>query len=140
MSDVQARLGIDRLRALGDALLRRRAAADRYSEWLNAHGRTAAREPSFASHAFLRYPLRVRERDAVLADARRRGVDLGDWFRSPLHPVRGDLSRWGYRWGTAPVAERLTAEMVNLPTDVGSDGGRVHAIERLLEASVDRIV
>ena len=60
-----------------------------------------------AHHAFLRYPLRVRERDAFVEEAARRGLDLGDWFHSPLYPIGGDLSAWGYRWGTNPVAERV---------------------------------
>jgi dTDP-4-amino-4,6-dideoxygalactose transaminase len=141
MSPVQATLGRRHLRALSAAVSRRRATATRYSQWLTAHGCTAACEPSFCAHAFLRYPLRVRERDAFLTEARRRGLHLGDWFDSPLHPVRSsDLTRWGYRWGANPVAERITSEIVNLPTDVAPDSREVRAIERLLGASVDYII
>jgi hypothetical protein len=82
----------------------------------------------------------VRERDAFLHDARRAGLDLGDWFRSVLHPVSGDLGPWGYRRGTAPVAERVAAEIVNLPTDVTPGGRQLRAIEQLLESSLDRII
>ena len=140
MSAFQARLATRRLVTLDTRIRRRRAAAQRYSAWLAAHRRTPAYEPDAAEHAFLRYPLRVIERDAFVADANRRGVLLGDWFHSPLYPIAGDLERWGFRRGEHPVAERVTSEIVNLPTDVALDGRDRRAVEKLLEASVDRIL
>jgi perosamine synthetase len=140
MSAFQARLATRRMATLATRIRRRRAAAQRYSAWLTAHRRTPACEPDAAEHAFLRYPLRVLERDAFVADADRRGVLLGDWFHSPLYPIAGDLGRWGYRRGEHPVAERVASEIVNLPTDVALDGRDAQAIEDLLEASVARIL
>ena len=140
MSAFQARLGSTRLTMLDAKVRQRRAIAAHYSAWLVAHGRTAAHEPESARHAFLRYPLRVHERDAFLATAARRGLDLGDWFHSPLYPIRGDLSAWGYRWGSNPVAERVVSEIVNLPTDVRPEGRELRAVEGLLQASVDRLM
>ena len=140
MSAFQARLGSRRLTALDARVRRRRAIAERYSSWLVAHGLPAAHEPESGRHAFLRYPLRVHERDAFLETAARRGLDLGDWFHSPLYPIGGDLSAWGYRWGANPVAERVASEIVNLPTDIAPEGREQRAVEELLEASVDRIV
>jgi perosamine synthetase len=140
MSAFQARLATRRLATLAARIRRRRAAAQRYSVWLAAHRRTPAHEPDAAEHAFLRYPLRVIERDAFVADADRRGVLLGDWFHSPLYPIAGGLERWGYRRGAHPVAERVASEIVNLPTDVALDGRDGRAVEELLEASVARIL
>jgi perosamine synthetase len=139
MSAFQARLAARRLPTLAARVRRRRAAAQLYSAWLSAHGCTAAHEPDFATHAFLRYPLRVRERDAFVAAANRRGVVLGDWFHSPLYPIAGGLERWGYRPGQCPVAERVAAEMVNLPTDVEPDGRELNAVQVLLAGAVSRI-
>jgi dTDP-4-amino-4,6-dideoxygalactose transaminase len=139
MSAFQARLATRRMATLTARIRRRRAAAQRYSAWLAAHRRTPAYEPDAAEHAFLRYPLRVIEREAFVADADRRGVLLGDWFHSPLYPIAGGLERWGYRRGEHPVAERVASEIVNLPTDVALDGRDGRAVEELLEASVARI-
>jgi dTDP-4-amino-4,6-dideoxygalactose transaminase len=139
MSGFQAQLAARRLPGLAAKVRRRRAVARRYSGWLAAHGRTAAHEPSFAGHTFLRYPLRVRDREWFATDARRRGVLLGDWFQSPLYPA-GDLAAWQYHGGQCPVSERVASEIVNLPTDVAPDGRAVRAVEQLLEASVDRIL
>jgi dTDP-4-amino-4,6-dideoxygalactose transaminase len=133
MSALQARLGAQRLATLDARLRRRRAVADRYSAWLRSHGLAAAHEPGYARHGFLRYPLLVRDRDGLIAQAARRGVLLGDWFRSPVHPIEGDLSPWGYRHGANPIAERVAGEIVNLPTDLDSDGRELRVVEELLE-------
>jgi perosamine synthetase len=140
MSAFQAQLVGRRLATLAARVRRRRAVAHRYSAWLTAHARSWAHEPDSAGHAFLRYPLRLRERDAFVAAAQRRGVLVGDWFHSPLYPISRELERWGYRRGEHPVAERVTAEIVNLPTDMAPDGRDAHQVEQLLEAFVDRIL
>jgi dTDP-4-amino-4,6-dideoxygalactose transaminase len=139
MSGFQARLAAQRLPTLPGRVRRRRAVAARYSAWLREHGATPAYEPGGAEHAFLRYPLRVRERDAFVAEAERRGIDLGDWFHSPLYPIRGDLEAWGYQRGHSPVAERVAAEMVNLPTDIAPDGPEAVTVEALLASSLERL-
>jgi perosamine synthetase len=139
LSAFQARLASRRLAALDAAVRRRRAVAARYSAWLGAHGKTAPFEPDSARHAFLRYPIRVWERDAFVEEADRRGVLLGDWFHSPLYPIDEHLERWGYRWGSNPIAERVSGEIVNLPVDLAPDGRDARAVHELLEACVDRI-
>jgi dTDP-4-amino-4,6-dideoxygalactose transaminase len=140
MSPAQGRIGVHRVSALDAKVDRRRAVAQGYSEWLDAHGGTPAVEPPRMLHAFLRYPLRVREREAFAAEARRRRVDLGDWFVSPVHPLTGDLSAWGYRGGTAPVAERIAGEIVNLPTDGGPGSAHMKSVIGLLDASVEHLL
>jgi dTDP-4-amino-4,6-dideoxygalactose transaminase len=133
MSALQARLGAQRLATIDARLRRRRAVAEHYSACLESHGLSAAREPSFARHGFLRYPLRVDDRERLIAQAARRGVLLGDWFRSPVHPIEGDLSPWGYRAGSNPIAERVAQEIVNLPTDLAAGGRELPVVEELLE-------
>jgi dTDP-4-amino-4,6-dideoxygalactose transaminase len=140
MSGFQARLAGRRLTALAARVRRRVAVAHGYSARLAQLGCTPAAEPESARHTFLRYPLRVRERDAFVEEAHRRGVLLGDWFHSPLYPIGGDLRRWAFRRGEHPVAERVASEIVNLPTDVPPAGPQAHAVEELLGACVDRIV
>jgi len=117
LSETQARLGADRLSRLQDGVARRRRIAHTYSDWLIGNGRAAAVEPADQEHTFLRYPLRVTDKPRFMTAADRAGIDLGDWFVSPVHPVLGQLERWGYLAGTAPNAERACREIVNLPTD-----------------------
>lgn len=139
LSGFQARLAARRLAVLDAVVRRRRAVAGSYSSWLTAHGRTAAHEPDWAEHAYLRYPIRVRDRAAFVAEAERRGVLLGDWFHSPLYPIDDNLERWGYRRGSSPVAERVSGEIVNLPVDLAPGGRELGAVHELLEACAERI-
>jgi perosamine synthetase len=128
LSGSQARLGADRIGRLAWDTERRRAIAHRYSTWLADAGRTAAAEPANVEHAFLRYPVRVTDRTIFLGLAERAGIDLGDWFVSPVHPVTSGLDRWDYAPGQTPNAERACREIANLPThpDLGDDDvGRV---------------
>ena len=117
LSPWQAEIGSQRIGNLAHDVVSRQSIAARYTAFLSAHDRTSAAEPPDVTHSFLRYPLRVRERAAFVAAAERQGIDLGDWFVSPLHPITTGLDRWGYRAGTAPIAEAVCSEIVNLPTE-----------------------
>jgi perosamine synthetase len=139
MGPLQARLVARRLTGLPARVAARRKMARHYTAWSAAHGRTPAYEPDATGHAFLRYPMRVRDRDAFVAEAERRGILVGDWFHSPLYPIEGDLSAWAYRRGEHPVAERVVTEIVNLPTDLVPDGREARAIDALLDAWVETI-
>jgi dTDP-4-amino-4,6-dideoxygalactose transaminase len=129
LSEPQAAFGVRGMADLAAAVARRQAIAHRYSGWLSEHGRTAAEEPADSEHAFLRYPLRVNDRSRFRAAAERVGVDLGDWFVSPIHPLTEGLERWAFLPGSAPHAERAAREMVNLPIDASLGE---HDVERVL--------
>jgi perosamine synthetase len=139
MAGLQAELAARRLTTLRAKVEQRREVARRYSAWVRAHGGTPPHEPETVGHAFLRYALRVRERDAFVAEADRRRVLLGDWFHSPLYPIEGDLGAWGLRRGEFPIAERAATEIVNLPTDIAPDGREFRAVAGLLDACAGRI-
>ncbi len=129
LSPWQAEVGSERIGHLAHDVGLRRATAGRYTAFLVGHDRISAAEPAGSTHSFLRYPLRVEERGAFVAGAERAGIDLGDWFVSPLHPITRGLDRWGYRAGMAPIAEAVCSEIVNLPTD-----------PTLSERDVDRVL
>ena len=65
---------------------------------------------------FLRYTIRVPERSALVARAKKRGIMLGQWYKQVVDPFLGDH---GYRLGSCPVAEKVAAESVNLPIHRG---------------------
>ena len=71
--------------------------------------------PDYADPALLRYPVRVRDKPHVLAEARRQHIELGDWFDHPLHPIGANVAALGWREGLCPVAERAAAEVINVP-------------------------
>jgi dTDP-4-amino-4,6-dideoxygalactose transaminase len=111
----------------GMVAVRRRHAA-LLEEALAGHGLATATVPAGADPVWLRYPLRVGNKDALLAAARRARGELGDWFLSPVHPNREAWERAAYRAGQCPTAERLSREVVNLPTHAGLDAAEIARI------------
>lgn len=65
----------------------------------------------------LRYPMYVRGKRAVLANAEAARIDLAGWYESPVHPLSGEgLRRVKYNPGACPASEGRIRELVHLPT------------------------
>lgn len=82
---------------------------------------------------WLRFPVLTKNAPELLNYAKKNGILLGDWYKSPITPVM-DLARVGYGPGTCPKAEKVCKEIINLPTYPTlkiSDAKRV--IENLIE-------
>lgn len=94
---------------------RRRLAAI-YQEGLIVAGFPRPVLPAGASATYVRYPVRVKNKEALLNIARRRRLEMGDWFVSPLHPLIEGWEKLAYEKGSCPVAEELCRTVVNLPT------------------------
>jgi dTDP-4-amino-4,6-dideoxygalactose transaminase len=121
LSDVQAEEGVAQLARIPAAVEHRRRVASLYRDALEGMDASVPREPGYATHAFLRFPLLTGDRDSFVAMAMKEGVEVGDWFVSPVHPVTEELETWGYRRGDNPVAEGICGRIVNLPTHDGVD-------------------
>jgi dTDP-4-amino-4,6-dideoxygalactose transaminase len=81
------------------------------------------------------FPVLVRHKDGVLRAAKRQRLEVVAWpMRTPIYPVERDdeLARYGYRLGSAPVAEEVARRLVGLPTDVAAQASQRGAIVRLL--------
>lgn len=108
-----ARLSALRAGIAADAA-RRRALADAYRAALP--GQLAPISVPGADPVLLRYPLLVDDKEAVLARAAERRIELAGWFATPIHPLAGDsLRQVGYEPGQAPEAETLARRIVSLP-------------------------
>lgn len=69
----------------------------------------------------LRYPVRVANKQEILAKAKKHRVEIGSWFEVPLHPEGTRMEEFGYREGMCPEADRASREVVNLPTHLKVD-------------------
>lgn len=127
-SAVQSRLGLSELGRMEARLAHRARVASLYRERFSRLGVVAPETPDWATHGHLKYPIRVERRDALLSEAAEKRCEIGDWFLSPIHPIRQGLERWHYEMGQNPVAESLSREVVSLPTHEGIDD---EAIDRL---------
>lgn len=68
---------------------------------------------------FLRYPILVKNKRKVLNEAKRRHIEIGDWFLSPVHPNLEGWEKVGYQKGMCPNAEKICEHIINLPTHQG---------------------
>lgn len=73
----------------------------------------------------LRYPKRVDDPAATIANAKKQGILLGNWYHNVIDPADP-----GYRRGSCPRAEEAAKHIINLPTLISlKDAKRVlHAI------------
>jgi dTDP-4-amino-4,6-dideoxygalactose transaminase len=117
MSGVQKRAAVRALKKLPAINALRKANGALYTEYLAESGINYVAPELHPDHLFLKYPLLVHDRDGFMRKAEEARIPLGDWFRSPLHPVEGDLSKWGFEPERYPNAVFASAHVVNLPTD-----------------------
>lgn len=91
-----------------------------YNSFLKKNGKKYVNEALFENHAFLKYPLLVKDKTEVLYLANKMNIPLGEWFCSPLHPVMENLERWDMNTELFPQTCQVAAQIVNLPTDTQS--------------------
>lgn len=66
---------------------------------------------------FARYPLRVQDKQEVLAKAKKANIELAEWYSTPIHPIASDRGESiGYEAMSCPRAEERSREIVSLPT------------------------
>jgi perosamine synthetase len=116
ISKMQARSGIRQLGKIEKNIAHRRKMAQLYDELLAAKGWKSSKDRrDYAELVFVRYPVRIAEKDKALAQAAKAGIELGSWFESPLHPIETSLASYDYELGMCPEAEKAAREVVNLP-------------------------
>ena len=116
MSPGQAVLGLREVEALDDNVSHRKQIAQVYRKTLEDVGWRQPHLPKGAEVAFVRYPVRVGNKDELLKRAPWRLIELGDWFDCPIHPKKANPALFGYTRGMCPQAEKASREVINLPT------------------------
>ncbi len=135
ISRVQINEGIKSLRNIFQLNELRKKNAAEYTMYLKSKNKNHVEEKVFANHIFLKYPLLVKDRNAFFALAQKSNINLGDWFLSPLHPVKDELNHWGLIRNDYPVASSIAEKIVNLPTDITE----LSEVIRFLEKNLDLI-
>lgn len=73
-------------------------------------------KPHQSNIVYLRYPFLTENKQEILQLARKQKIELGDWFVSPVHPLKeNELLLAGYEQGSCPVAENVAERVVTLP-------------------------
>jgi dTDP-4-amino-4,6-dideoxygalactose transaminase len=118
MSKVQCRAGIKALSNLEQLISQRKNSGILVQDWLTSQGKTTLPAEHLAQHAFLKYPMLVKDRELFLQQAEKEKIPLGDWFISPLHPVLDSLEPWGLEVSNVPNAVYISKHIVNLPLEI----------------------
>lgn len=116
MSPWQRRLLARKLKDIGKTITHRRWITSVYERLLREYEIPLCPVPDGYDPVFVRYPLLVTNKEAVLAAAKKNRIELGDWFLSPVHPNAGGWEKAGYRPGSCPIAETACRQVINLPT------------------------
>jgi len=133
MTDIAAAIGRVQLRRLEEGNAQRRAHASFYFRELSGiEGLELPFIPRDALPAFHQYTVKVREkRDELLQFLRTRGVGCEVYYPVPLHR-QAFLQSYGY--GTFPVAESLSREVLSIPVHPGLSPGDLEEVARLVRA------
>ena len=115
MDKDQAETGLASLGSIEQDMAHRRSMAEFYASELGGK-KTIVRVAEGSEPVFLRYPVLVGDKDAVLREARLRSAEVGSWFETVLHPATKDLEKAGYIKGSCPAGEEAARTIVNLPT------------------------
>ncbi len=129
----QAACVLDQLRLIEGNVAHRRTLSDVYASML------ASRFAVSEGAAVLRYPLWVPDKRAFIKGCTARGVAVGDWFSTPVHPSDPGIEALAYRPGSCPRAEAMTRHIVNLPTALqidADDARRIAGIALSVEPSL----
>ena len=118
MSKVQIFAGIKRLNKLNYINNLRKKNAKDYTDFLRLNNKKFISERLFDNHLFLKYPILVKDRELFFLNSRKNKKILGDWFMSPLYPIKENLCLWFYDKDLYTNSVEASKKMLNLPTDI----------------------
>ncbi|MDA8173766.1 MAG: aminotransferase class I/II-fold pyridoxal phosphate-dependent enzyme [Nitrospiraceae bacterium] len=116
MTDWQEKLVEKKLSEIATVIEHRVWAAAQYDKLLPQAGFEPSKLSPAYEAVFLRYPVRIGNKKALLHSAKKNMIEMGDWFVSPVHPNLSGWEKIGYEKGMCPNAERACELTVNLPT------------------------
>jgi len=105
-----------KLAGIEKVIAHRKWAASLYEQMLQERGIKTIDLSNEYDPVFVRYPVLVKNKKKTLEEARKRKIELGDWFLSPVHPNLQGWEKVGYQEGMCPHAENVCKSIINLPT------------------------
>jgi hypothetical protein len=102
------------------AIARHKRLADQYERGLRTLGLPEPEFKTSAEPVLICYPIQIAGKPRLLQEARKSGVELGDWFSSPVHPLsEHEWKAVAYAKGSCPMAEAVSKRIVTLPCHSG---------------------
>ena len=109
-------LGHQMPNALAELALHQLAKLDRFNEHRKKIAAIYAK--AFPGSGILRFAFSTLHSEKLRAAARQAGIFLGDWYTTAIAPTGVSYEKIGYDPAKCPTAERLTRNIINLPTDI----------------------
>ena len=121
-----------KLRRLDEWNRMRREAAQRYAELLGGNDKVQLLETAVGNeHVWHLYPVRVPDRDDVLAKLNANGVGAAIHYPTPVH-LQPPFAHLGLGPGSFPVAEAAAASQLSLPLYPGITADQQHQVVDVL--------
>jgi dTDP-4-amino-4,6-dideoxygalactose transaminase len=136
---MQAALLRIKLRRLDTWNAERRRAAGRYNDLLlSASGPLPAGivvpyEADWSRAVYHLYVIRAGRRDALAEHLKTKGIATGLHYPVPVH-LQKCYEAWGYRPGSLPITERVSAEILSLPMFPGLTAEQQERVANEIEA------
>lgn len=140
LSEMQAKIGIQEVQNIEKNKKHRKKVAKIYKAGFERMGFPPVFEPDYAEHTFIIYPFFVKDRTAFQLKAEKAKVPLNDWLNSPIHPIQEGFEKWHYNCGSCPIAEKIGACILNLPTDESIKEKDAHRFLRFLEKNREDLI
>ncbi|HEX6851256.1 MAG TPA: DegT/DnrJ/EryC1/StrS family aminotransferase [Candidatus Polarisedimenticolaceae bacterium] len=144
LSDIQAALGLSQMARLESFVAMRQRVFQQYGEALRNVGGVIAPAPARPDErvSWFVYVVRLadefdrEDRDAVLAQLRRRGIGCRNYF-VPIHLQGYMRERFGFREGQFPVTEAVAARSIALPFHNRVGEAEIEAVAGALREAID---
>ncbi len=128
MTSIAAAIGRVQLEKLPEYVRARRANASLLDRALRGAEIIAPTEPEGTQHVYHQYTIRANDRDGLADFLEDRGVGTGVYYPTPIH----ELSAYDHVTCDAPVAERVSDEVLSLPVHPGLSTADVETITEAL--------
>ncbi len=136
ISKVQINKGLKSIDQLSHVLKLRKENAEIFTDFLKMHNKYHIQKSLHKDHAFLKYPILVKNRALFEEKAQIAKIQLDNWFCSPIHPVTENFTEWDIELEKIPVAYKISKEIINLDTNSKSP----ESIIQFLKKNIDEIL
>lgn len=129
---LNAQAALQSIKQLPKLQRHRTAVAEIYFHTLNTRVLLNKNPESLVGATHLRFPIVVKNRPQLVTYLRKHGVHVSDiWYDAPFAPKKY-MHLSDYREGTCPRAEKMSAQILNLPTHINISPAQAKKIAQLI--------
>jgi perosamine synthetase len=105
-----------------------------YKEALTSKHIQLIKEVKNSYNVFARFPVWASDKQKLLIQAEKEGIEVADWYCTPIHPLtETEIKSVSYEPGSCPKAEVACRHVVSLPTHPGVSHKEAQRISEFLK-------